>query len=334
MRLGGKAAYISEVNDRQELPGLVSWAIERKLPIIMIGDGSNIIWRDEGFSGLLLINKIRGIENFVLDDETTFITAGAGENWDTFVANTVDQGLSGLELLSYIPGTVGAAPVQNIGAYGAQLSDVLSTIEAYDLHSLKFVTLRGSECEFGYRQSRFKSTDRSRFLITKVTVQLSKAPINKEVYHSLQSYFDKNNIQTKTPQVARDAVIAVRSDKLPNPALVANCGSFFANPIVDKDYTTELLETFPRLAAWPSKFLWDQPDGKVKIAAGALLEHEGFKGFHDDETGMATWDKQALVLVNEHAATTADLLKFKQKIVDVIQTKFGIVLEQEPELLP
>lgn len=334
MRLGGNAAYMSEVSERKEIPELVAWARQRQLPILMIGQGSNVVWRDEGFAGLLLLNKLMGIESYDLDDETTFISAGGGENWDALVANTLERNLSGIELLSLIPGTAGAAPVQNIGAYGCQLSDVLSTIEAFDTTTQQFVTLRGSESQFGYRTSRFKTSDRGRFLITKITVQLSKLPVDKVAYYSLESYLSANDITMRTPMAIRDAVIAIRSDKLPDPAKVANCGSFFANPIVDKDYTTELLEVFPRLAAWPTKFMWDLPDGQVKIAAGALIEHEGFKGFHDPGTGMATWDKQALVLVNEHAKSTADLLAFKQKITDAIKARFGITLEQEPELLP
>jgi UDP-N-acetylmuramate dehydrogenase len=334
MRLGGQAAYLSEVNDHQEIPELVKWAEDRKLPLIMVGGGSNIVWRDEGFEGLILVNKLLGIESYEMDDQTIFITASGGENWDKFVENTTEKGLSGIETLSLIPGTAGAAPVQNIGAYGGQLSDVLSTIEAYDLSARQFVTLRASECAFGYRTSRFKTTDRNRFLITKITVQLSKTPANANSYHSLESYMKANNITEYTPANIRQAIIAIRSEKLPDPALVANCGSFFANPIIDKEYSEQLLQAFPRLASWPTKFMWDLPDGTVKIAAGALLEHEGFKGFHDPETGMATWDKQALVLVNETAKSTADLLKFKQKITSTIHEKFGIVLEQEPELLP
>lgn len=334
MRLGGKAAYLCKVTEHSEIPKLVDWAIERQLPVIMIGDGSNIVWRDEGFQGLILVNKLTGIETFDIDDQTTFVTACGGENWDSFVGKTIEMGLSGLELLSLIPGTAGAAPVQNIGAYGAQLSNVLTTLEAYDLHERKFVTLRGSECEFGYRTSRFKTTDRSRFLITKITVRLSKNPTEKEDYHSLESYMKEHGITERTPLVIRDAVIAIRSAKLPDPKVVANCGSFFANPIISHEHLSLILDNHPELASWHTKFVWEQPDGSVKIAAGALLEHQGFKGYRDTETGMATWDKQALVLVNENAKNTANLLKFKQKIISTIEEKFNITLEQEPDLLP
>lgn len=334
MKLGGQAAYLSEVNEHHELPQLVAWAIERKLPIIMIGGGSNIVWRDEGFEGLVLVNKLNGLETYNLDENTTYVTAGGGENWDSLIAQTITMGLSGIELLSAIPGTVGAAPVQNIGAYGCQLSDVLTTVEAYDLSTLQFVNLRCSECDFGYRTSRFKTTDRNRYLITKVTLQLSKTPMPKVTYHSLEMYMQEHTINDRSASSIRQAVTGLRAQKLPDPNVVANCGSFFANPIIDKDYYDQLLEAYPRLASWPSQLMWELPDEMVKIAAGALLEHEGFKGYHDPETGMATWDNQALVMVNEHAKSTADLLKFKQKIVDAIYERFGITLEQEPELLP
>ncbi len=334
MRLGGVAAYLSEVNERGELTQLVAWAEARQLPIIMIGDGSNIVWRDEGFQGLVLVNKLLGIETYEMDTETIFMTAGGGELWDKLVEQTVTMGLSGLEFLSLIPGTSGAAPVQNIGAYGSQLSDVLSTIEAYDLHERQFVTLRGSECEFGYRTSRFKTTDRNRFLITKITVQLRRDTLYTDIYQTLEDYLTTNNITDRTPQTIRDAVINIRNQKLPDPRIIANCGSFFANPIITAEQLHHIIDTYPDLASWRSRFTWEQPDGSIKIAAGALLEYSGFKDFHDAETGMATWSKQALVLINEHAHNTADLLKFKQKIIETIQQKFNITLEQEPELLP
>lgn len=334
MRLGGTASHLCELKERSEILQLVMWAKDRQLPVCMIGDGSNIVWRDEGFQGLVLVNKLMGIETYNLDDQATFLTAGSGENWDGFVEKTVGMGLSGLELLSLIPGTVGAAPVQNIGAYGAQLSDVLSTIEAFDLTTCQFVTLRGSECLFGYRTSRFKTTDRNRFLITKITVQLPKQTSQKDTYHSLESYLVEHAITQRTTSNIRKAVSDIRNSKLPNPKLVANCGSFFANPVISHVQLNHILDDNPWLASWHTKFFWEQPDGRVKIAAAALLEHEGYKGFHDSETGMATWDKQAIVLVNEHAKTTADLLKFKQKIVSAIEQKFQITLEQEPDLLP
>ncbi len=334
MRLGGPAAYLTEVNERNEVVEAVKWAKDRGLPIIVVGDGSNIVWRDEGFKGLVIVNRNAGFEIKKFDEEKSFVTVGGGENWDSVVERTVQAGLSGIEYLSLIPGTAGAAPVQNIGAYGGQLSDVLLTIEVYDIVAQEFRIMMADDCSFGYRNSRFKNVDHGKFVIVSLVMQLSAGVIDRPLYHTLQTYFDEHKITERSPATIRQAVIELRNSRLPNPALVANNGSFFKLPIIDRAKADQLLEDFPKLANWPSTFMWDLPDGKVKIAAGALLEHEGFKGFHDPETGMATWDKQALVLVNEHAHNTADLLKFKQKIVDTVQAKFGIALEQEPELLP
>ncbi len=334
MRLGGAARYLCDIVERRQITEATAWAEARGVPVLMIGGGSNIVWRDEGFPGLLLVNQIKRFETTELDEQTTYVTLGGGENWDEAAGRTVDMGLSGLELLSFIPGTAGAGPVQNIGAYGAQLSDVLVTLEAYDTQTRGFVTLRASDCAFGYRTSRFKTTDRGRFFITAITVQLTRAPEKRELYHVLEQYLSEHHITDHAPIQIRAAVVAIRSAKLPDPAVVANTGSFFANPIITREHLQSLLETFPKLAAWPSKFFWELSDDRIKIAAAALLEHEGFKGYHDPSTGMATWDKQALVIVNEHARSTADLLAFKQKITTRIHDQFHIDLEQEPELLP
>lgn len=327
MRLGGIAAYMTDVSTRQEVSEAISWADERGLPAIMIGDGSNIIWNDDGYPGLVMVNKIQGFEVTGEYDTGTYITAGSGMNWDQFVAQTVDMGLTGVEFLSLVPGTVGATPVQNVGAYGAEVATTITTIEAYDTQTKSFVTLRGSECQFGYRTSRFKTIDRGRFFITAVTFFLQKGNPSPPFYGALQSYFDEHQITDITPAVIREAVITIRTSKLPDPAVVANNGSFFANPIIEGRDFTQLIADYPTIAHW------NVEDGKVKISAAWLLEQAGFKDFHDAETGMGTWPKQPLVLVNEHAEKTAQLIAFKQRIVDAVVQKFGITLQQEPELI-
>jgi UDP-N-acetylmuramate dehydrogenase len=327
MRLGGTAAYMTDVSSRQEVSEAVAWAYARGLPSMMIGDGSNIIWNDDGYPGLILVNKIDGFKVSGEYDTGTYITAGSGLNWDNFVAKTVEMGLTGLEFLSLVPGTVGATPVQNVGAYGAEVATTITTLEAYDKQSKTFVTLRGSECEFGYRTSRFKTTDRGRFFITAVTFFLQKGNPTPPFYGALQTYFNEHSVTDITPLVVRDAVIAIRTAKLPDPAVVANNGSFFANPIIESQDFTQLVADFPEVAHW------NMEGNKVKISAAWLIEQAGFKDFHDPETGMGTWPKQPLVLVNEHAETTAQLLAFKQKIVDSVSQKFGISLVQEPELI-
>lgn len=328
MRLGGAAAYMTDVHDRHELTEALAWADTQKLPVMMIGSGSNIIWRDEGFPGLVMVNKIMRFEELQEDEENYYVTIGAGENWDQAVARAAAKGMTGIEGLSLIPGTAGATPVQNVGAYGQEIAQTLVSVEAYDRQAKQFINLQGSDCAFGYRTSRFKTTDRGRFFITAITLHLLHTNPRPPFYNALQRYFDEHNIRECTPQVVRDAVIAIRQSKLPDPAKVANNGSFFANPIVDEGVLAQIQASYPDIPHWP------MDGGRVKLPAAWLLEQAGFKNMHDAETGMATWSQQPLVLVNEHAQSTAQLLAFRQKIISAVQQKFQITLEQEPELLP
>lgn len=329
MHLGGTAAHLAEIHDRGELTAALQWAEQQQLPVIMIGSGSNIYWRDEGFGGLVLVNKCAGYEDFAEDESNHYLTVSAGENWDSVVERSVQAGLTGIEALSLVPGTAGATPVQNVGAYGKEIAQTLVSCEAYDNQAKKFVTIPPSDCAFGYRTSRFKTgPDKGRFFITAITLHLMKGNPEPPFYKALQNYFDEHAIHEFTPGIVRDAVIAIRSAKLPDPALVANNGSFFANPVIDEGAFVQIQANYPDAPHWP------QENGQVKLPAAWLLEQAGFKDMHDDETGMATWPTQTLVLVNEHARSEADLEKFKQKILTAVQQKFHITLEQEPELLP
>jgi UDP-N-acetylmuramate dehydrogenase len=324
MKLGGNARYYAEVNTVDELINAVEWADSHQQAMRIIGSGSNIVWADKGYDGLIIVNKLSGFE--IIGDGTK-VRIGAGEVWDDAVKQTVDLGLSGIEFLSLIPGTAGATPVQNVGAYGREISDVLVSIEAYDRQTKSLLTLLHVECHFSYRSSIFKEDATHRYIITSILLSLTHESPKPPFYESLQAYLDTHLIHEFTPQIIRDAVIAIRSSKLPDPKQVANNGSFFANPILPKDKVINLLVKYPNLPHWPSD------ENNEKIPAGWLIEQAGYKGFHDSETGMATWDKQALVLVNEHATTTEDLLRFKAKIVNAVQEKFDILLEQEPELI-
>lgn len=328
MRLGGNAAYLAEVSDRRELQEALEWASQNQLPAMMIGDGSNIIWKDEGYSGLVIVNKILHYEEQSEDDENFYLHIGAGENWDSVVARATEKGMTGIEALSLIPGTAGATPVQNVGAYGQEIANVLVSIEAFDNQAKQFITLQPMDCAFGYRTSRFKTTDRGRFFITGLTLHLLHGNPQPPFYRALQAYLDENHITNPTPQMVREAVIAIRRSKLPDPAEVANNGSFFANPIIDEGKFAQFIADHPGAPSWPTE------DGRHKIPAAWLLEQAGFKDYHDPETGMGTWPAQPLVLVNEKAQSTAQLITFRQKIINTIQQKFDITLEQEPELLP
>ena len=328
MRLGGTARFLAEASNTKDIQELHNWAQQNGASVIMIGRGSNIIWRDEGFNGLIIVNKIMGREVLAEDSHAATVKIWAGENWDKAVDWTVGKKLTGIEYMSLVPGTAGAAPVQNVGAYGGELSHSLLELEAFDSKFNAFVKLQNHECNFSYRSSRFKTTDRGRFYITSITLNLRKTNPVPPFYESLQRYLDEHGIHKFTPKVIREAVIDIRRNKLPDPEKVANNGSFFTNPIVDIAQFSRLRDLYPDIKGWQIQ------DGRVKIAAGWLVEKAGFKGVHDETTGMATWPAQALVLVNERARSTADLLAFRQKIVDRVNQTFGIALEQEPELLP
>lgn len=323
MRLGGAAKALVSVTSKDELVEAVAWAEEQKLPILVLGGGSNVIFSD-GYDGLVIINRVNGFE--LEQDETgATLRAGAGENWDSVVARTVAKKLHGIEFLSAIPGTVGGTPVQNVGAYGAQISDVFVELEAYDLTTKTFVTLNKDECGFSYRNSIFKSPDDRRYIIVGVTLRLAKDNPQPPFYDSLKKYLTEHNVTDYTPQTIRDAVVAIRAVKLPDPSRMANTGSFFKNPIIPAEQGQELLAKHPTMAQWP------MPDGRIKVAAGWLIEEAGLKGYKAH--GMKTYEHHALVLVNESAKSYEDLAAFRQEIIDKVHDIFGITLEQEPELL-
>lgn len=329
MRLGGNARYIGTAGTEQDVEQMATWAKERNIPIITVGSGSNIVWRDEGFSGLVIVNTISGRQVIAEDNSGVTVKIGAGENWDEVVGWAVAKNLSGIEALSLIPGTSGATPVQNVEAYGQQIANTLIEVEAYDTATQSFGGILAEACALGYRTSRFKNVDHGRFIICSIILKLNKGQIEPPFHRGLQKYIDENGITDFSPSSIRKAVIDIRSNKLPDPAKVANNGSFFKNPIIEMGKFENLLTQFPNILNYPAK------DGKVKLSAMWLIEHSGFEaGYQDSETGMSLWPKHALVLVNQHAHSTADLLKFKQKIVDKVQEVFAVTLEQEPELLP
>ncbi|TAH32464.1 UDP-N-acetylmuramate dehydrogenase [Candidatus Saccharibacteria bacterium] len=329
MRLGGIANYLADAHTRDELVEAVAWAREKQLPVRVIGGGSNIVWQDSGFNGLVLVNKISGFELTELNETERRLVVGAGENWDSVVARTVAEGLKGIEALSLIPGTAGATPIQNVGAYGQEIAQTLESVEAYDVETGQFTSLTNAECKFGYRSSIFKTDAPGRYLITSLTLRLKVGNPLPPYYSAVQSWLEANPTDGPiTPALLREAVVAIRTAKLPDPAVVANNGSFFANPVVDASLLANLKREYPEVPNWPRE------DGGAKIPAAWLIEQAGFKDFHDDATGMSTWPKQPLVLVNEHARTTTDLIAFRDRIVDAVAEKFGITLTQEPEILP
>ena len=322
MRLGGNARYIVDVRSVADIEKVITAASERQLSLFVLGGGSNTIARDEGFSGLVMRNRLMGIEVVADSPSETQFRVGAGENWDELVEKTVQANLSGIEALSKIPGTVGAAPVQNIGAYGQEVADVIASVEAYDINERRLVALSPQDCGFKYRHSIFRGEAAGRYVITAVTINLTKNAPQPPFYAALEKYFTDNNITIFTPQAIRDAVSIIRADKLPDPAELPNSGSFFKNAIIDDWLRDELLTKYPDMPSY------DMPDRQYKIPTGWLIEQTGLKGktLH----GMKVHDKNALVLINQSASSYADLDAARSEIQNAVRDKFRISIEQEP----
>jgi len=322
MRLGGPALFMAEAHTQEEVAEVYHAAKAQSLPVFILGGGSNVVANDDGFKGIILHIRVPGFEVIADDATSTTIHIGAGEMWDDMVKKTVDMQLSGIETLSAIPGTVGAAPVQNIGAYGEEVADTLVSLTAYDSQTDTFVTLQNADCGFSYRHSIFRGDQKGRYAITSVTLRLFKTIPQPPFYDALQAYFDEHDIHTFTLQIVRDAVIAIRANKLPDPKVLPNAGSFFKNAIIDEWQVNDLHKTYPDMPAYA------MGDGTFKLSTGWLIEQTGLKGkiLH----GMKVHDKNSLVLINESATSYHDLAAARDEIIGAVRDKFNILIEQEP----
>lgn len=322
MRLGGNARFMTDVHTPEDVATIYRNAAVQKLPIFVLGGGSNIIVHDDGFAGIVMRNRIPGFTVVREDSQSTTIRIGSGELWDSVVQRTVDMNLTGIEAMSAIPGTAGAAPVQNVGAYGQEIADTLLSLEAYDSQTGSFVSLQNSDCRFSYRHSIFRGDAAGRYVITSITLRLYKAAPQPPFYAALQAYFDTRGTALFTPQVIRDAVTAIRADKLPDPAKLPNTGSFFKNAIIETWQLPDLKNEYPDMPTY------DMPDGRIKVPSGWLIEKTGLKGqlLH----GMRVHDKNALVLINESAASYADLAAARDEVIGAVRDQFHIMIEQEP----
>ena len=322
MKLGGPARFMVEAHTPEEVKTIYDNATSKNLPIFILGGGSNVIAKDEGFAGIVIRVQIPGFEIIADDINTTTIKIGAGEGWDEIVQRTVDLRLSGIEAMSMIPGTTGATPIQNVGAYGQEIADTLVSLEAYDSQTKDFVVLQPAACGFAYRDSIFRGDQKNRYVITSITLRLSKNVPQAPFYDVLQTYFDTHAITLFTVESVREAVIAIRSEKLPDPRLRPNTGSFFKNALVDNWQLDELQKKFPDMK------VFDMGNGTSKIPTGWLIEKAGLKGqlLH----GMRIHDKNALVLINESATGYADLATARDEIIGTIRDVFRIQIQQEP----
>lgn len=322
MKIGGPARFMADAHTPEELGQAIQNASAQKIPFYILGGGSNVIAKDEGFSGLVIRNRIMGFSVVTEDTASVTIKVGAGENWDELVARTVEMNLTGIEAMSAIPGTAGAAPVQNIGAYGQEIADTFVELEAYDSQTNQFVILSDDECQFSYRHSIFRGDQAGRYGITSITIKLFKSPPQPPFYAAVQAYFDANGITFYSAAEIRKAVIAIRSDKLPNPAERPNSGSFFKNSVVEDWQLQELLQAYPDMPHY------DMGDGRHKVPTGWLIEQSGLKGqlLH----GMRIHDKNALVLINESATSYEDLQAARNEIAIKVRDMFRVSISQEP----
>jgi UDP-N-acetylmuramate dehydrogenase len=292
-----------------------------RLPRLVLGGGSNLLLTAD-FPGLVLHMQMTGVQVVSEDDGAVYVKAAAGENWHGFVQWTLQQGLGGLENLSLIPGNVGAAPIQNIGAYGVELKDRFHSLTAFDFDSGETLTLDNAGCRFGYRDSVFKHELRESAAILDVTFALPKAWQPNTQYADVAKELDARGIGAPTPVQISEAVTAIRTRKLPDPAVIGNAGSFFKNPIVSKEQRDALLERYPHLVSYP------QADGSHKLAAGWLIDQSGWKGKSRGAAGV--YEKQALVLVNRGGATGREIADLATAIQEDVLARFGVRLEPEP----
>jgi UDP-N-acetylmuramate dehydrogenase len=306
-KIGGSFRYFVEIDKKEDIPEVISFANLKGLPILIIGGGSNSIFSNEVLNVVAIRINILGFEILSEDSYSSDLKIGAGEIWDQVVEKTINMNLSGFETLSAIPGTVGATPVQNVGAYGTEVKDIIVSVEVFDIKGDKFMEILNIDCKFGYRDSIFKNEAKGRYIITAVTFKLKK-------------------VDDKTPLLEkREEITKTRWSKLPKPNEIPNVGSFFKNPIVLNEIAEEIHSQYPEAKFFPidEKF--------TKVPAGWLIENAGLKGRAFGN--ISVYDKNALVLVNNGSATKEDLLNAKDEIIKIVNEKFGIILEQEPEII-
>lgn len=328
------AKMFAKFNSLEELHDLVEFGQKSgKLgpsDILILGGGSNLLFTSN-LDKFVLKNELTGIKVIKEDEHHIYIQVGAGENWHQFVLHCIKNGWAGVENLSLIPGNVGASPMQNIGAYGVEIKDVFYSLEAFNLKERKMVNFTLNDCAFGYRESVFKKKFKDEFVITDVTFRLNRIPNFNISYGAISQELEKMGIQELSLQAVSQAVINIRSSKLPDPAVIGNAGSFFKNPEITSHEFHGLKQIFPDIVGYTV------PNGRVKLAAGWLIEHCGpnegvsWKGYRKGDAGCH--EKQALVLVNYGNAKGNEIYDLSEEILQSVKFKFGVALEREVNIV-
>ncbi len=317
------AKYFVEISRKEELQELFLDPAWQFIPRLVLGGGSNMLMLNN-FEGLVIRINIRGIEHRISHNDV-FVEAGAGEVWNDLVNYCVLRNYAGLENLSLIPGSVGASPIQNIGAYGVELKDVFYSCVAFEIATGEFKTFTKADCQFDYRESIFKGPLKGRYIITSVKFKLSLTPQFNLKYGAIEQELAARNINAPTIADVSAVVSHIRVSKLPDPSTIGNAGSFFKNPIISPEQFEQLVFNFPDVVNYPAA------NGQVKLAAGWLIEQCGWKGKVVGRTG--TWKNQALVLVNHGGATGQEVYSLSSQIIDSVYTKFGVTLQREVNII-
>lgn len=333
-RVPARAKFFVEVESESGLRELFASPVFKKNKKLFLGGGSNVLITKD-FEGIVVLNKLKGIEILEEDSETVPIRAMSGEIWHDLVLFAVERGYWGVENLSFIPGTVGGAPVQNIGAYGAELKNVLESVEAHEAETGAKRVFKNEECEFGYRDSIFKNRLKGKYFISAITLKLSKKEKKNLTYRVLTDYLEKNKIEVKSPKDISDAVTAIRKSKLPDPKVIPNAGSFFKNIFLPKEKFQGLQKKYPDMPYFEEP--GDAPamtgkGGERKIPAAWLIESCGWKGKRVGNVGVH--ERQALVLVNYGGGTGEEIKNLAEEIIASVQAKFGLKLVPEVNLIP
>lgn len=325
MGLPVSTRYFTAVSHLEELREALQFKKDRNLPLMLLGGGSNVLFTKD-FPGITVKVEFRGIEVLEETDDEVVVKCGAGEVWHDFVLYALGKNWGGVENLSLIPGTVGAAPMQNIGAYGVEIKEVFHSLEALNIKTLKLEAFDASKCEFKYRDSFFKRAGKGQYVITSVTFRLTKEDHQlKTSYGAISETLQERGISNPSIKDVSDAVIAIRSSKLPDPAVLGNAGSFFKNPEISNDLFEKVKQIDPNVVAYKIG------DRRTKLAAGYLIESCGWKG---KKLGMAgVHEKQALVLVNYGEASGQEIFELSEKIQQSVYKKYGISLEREVNII-
>lgn len=319
LRVDARARLLAEITDASKLTELLDFPAVRSGKLLVLGEGSNMLFTGD-FDGTVLAMATRGVQ-VEQDGEVACIAVAAGERWDDFVRWTLGQGFAGLENLILIPGTVGAAPIQNIGAYGTEVAEFIESVEAWDTQERRVAVLDRAACRFAYRDSVFKH-EPGRYIVTAVRFALPRSRELRLDYAGIREELARMGIAKPAPFHVAEAVVHLRTKKLPDPAVIGNAGSFFKNPIVDAALGEALKREHPELVSWVGS------DGRWKLSAAWLIETSGFKGMREGDAGIS--NRHSLVLVNHGRATGGELWAFAQKVIDGVHAKFGVRLEPEP----